>query len=335
MSLDHLLHQLQLDPLFLQRITIWEKMPARAARYARWPAGLDARLALALRARGIHLPYTHQAQAAEAALQHENVVVVTPTASGKTLCYNLPVLHALLDDPDARALYLFPTKALAQDQLAELRTLVETLEADVTVATYDGDTLKGHRKRIRERGQIVLSNPDMLHTGILPHHTSWAEFFRGLQTVVIDEIHAYRGVFGSHMANVLRRLRRIARFYGADPNFILTSATIANPARHAQRLIEAPVTLVEDNGAPSGEKHFLFYNPPLIDPELGLRRSSLLEAQKIGERLLDDDVQTIFFARSRLRVELAADLPARKSILWRPARSAARLPGRLLARRAP
>ncbi|RME85628.1 MAG: DEAD/DEAH box helicase [Caldilineae bacterium] len=303
-TLNRLLDALQLDRDFLRCVTHWERLPAQPAAYGEWPQTLDLRLVLAMRARGIHLPYKHQARAVAAALRREHVVVVTPTASGKTLCYNLPVLHSLLNDPDARALYLFPTKALAQDQLAGLQDLVELLQADVTVATYDGDTPQGHRKRIRAGARLLLSNPDMLHTGILPHHPQWAEFFRGLGTVVIDEIHTYRGVFGSHMANVLRRLRRVCRFYGSDPNFILTSATIANPAEHAQRLIEAPVTLIDDNGAPRGEKHFIFYNPPLIDAELGLRRSSLLEAQRLGARLLREDVQTILFARSRLRTEL-------------------------------
>ncbi len=303
-SLDAFLRDLQLDPGLLRQITAWERLPARAATYAPFPASLDARLLMALRARGIYLPYTHQAQAITAALNGDNVVVVTPTASGKTLCYNLPVLHTLLGDADARSLYLFPTKALAQDQLTELRGLVETLQTGIAPAIYDGDTPQGHRKRIREAAQLVITNPDMLHTGILPHHTNWSEFFQGLRTVVIDEIHTYRGVFGSHVANLLRRLRRICRFYGAEPNFILTSATIANPREHAERLLEAPVVLVADNGAPMGERHFLFYNPPLVDAQLGLRRSSLLEAQKLGERLLAAGVQTILFARSRLRVEL-------------------------------
>ncbi len=304
MPLDSLLNQLQLDVPFLRHVTAWERLPARPAQYAPWPDDLDQRLPLAMQTRGIHLPYSHQAKSVSSTLQHEHTVVVTPTASGKTLCYNLPVLHTLLDDIHARALYLFPTKALAHDQLAELGELVELLQSDVTVAAYDGDTPQGHRKRIRQNAHIVLSNPDILHTGILPHHTNWAEFFRGLRYVILDEIHTYRGVFGSHMANVLRRLRRICHFYGTDPTFILTSATIANPAQHAQRLIEAPAKLIDENGAPAGEKHFLFYNPPLIDPELGLRRSSLLEAQRIGENLLEQDVQTIFFTRSRLRTEL-------------------------------
>ncbi len=304
MSLDALLHELRLDAGFLRNVTAWREAPPRPPRYAPYPAKLDWRLPMALQQRGIYLPYVHQAQAVAAALAGDHVVTVTPTASGKTLCYNLPALHILLNEPRARALYLFPTKALAQDQLVELHGWVESLQADIRVAVYDGDTPQAQRKRIREGARLVLSNPDMLHTGILPHHPQWSEFWRGLRVVVIDEIHAYRGVFGSHMANVLRRLRRIARFYGADPQFLLTSATIANPQEHAQRLVEAPVTLVNDNGAPTGARHFLFYNPPLIDPDLGLRRSSLLEAERIGLRLLQARVQTILFARSRLRTEL-------------------------------
>ncbi len=304
MPLDSFLQRLPFVPALRRGICHWQRLPAQPARYAPWPSGLDGRLPLAMRARGIEQLYTHQAQAVAAALAGQNVVVVTPTASGKTLCYNLPVLHTLLNDPDARALYLFPTKALAQDQRVELQGLLETLQASVGAATYDGDTPRGQRKRIREAAQIVLSNPDMLHTGILPHHTQWATFFQGLRLVVIDEMHSYRGVFGSHMANVLRRLRRICRFYGSDPPFILTSATIANPGEHARRLLEAPVRLVDDNGAPQGERHFLFYNPPLIDPQLGLRRSGLLEAQTWGRALWQQGVQTIFFARSRLRTEV-------------------------------
>ena len=318
MPLDALLSRLQLDPKFLNRVTAWQRIPARPARYAPWPEALDIRLPLAMRARGVHLPYSHQARAIESALEGANTLVVTPTASGKTLAYNLPVLHWLLNDPDARALYIFPTKALAQDQLHTLQSLLETLQTDVTVAIYDGDTPKGHRKRIRENARIILTNPDMLHTGILPHHTAWAGFFRGLRAVVVDEIHVYRGVFGSHVANVLRRLRRIVRFYQSAPDFpdfqglrdleslrfLLASATIANPAEHAERLIEAPVDVITENGAPAGEKHVIFLNPPLVDRELGLRRSNLLEAQQLGVTLLQSGLQTIFFARSRMGAEL-------------------------------
>ncbi len=309
MSLPALLSRLQLDPGFLSRVTAWQRIPARPARYAPWPEALDVRLPLAMQARGIHQPYIHQARAIESALRGNHTLVVTPTASGKTLAYNLPILHWLLNDPDARALAIFPTKALAQDQLHTLQSLLETLQADVSVAIYDGDTPKSHRKRIRENARIILTNPDMLHTGILPHHTGWAGFFRGLRGVVIDEIHVYRGVFGSHVANVLRRLQRIARFHqqGATHQalqFLLASATIANPAEHAERLIEAPVDIITANGAPAGEKHFIFLNPPLVDAELGLRRSNLLEAQQLGVDLLREGVQTIFFARSRMGAEL-------------------------------
>ena len=314
MSLEGLIADLQRHQQFLARATAWQRIPARPARYAAWPEALDMRLALAMRTQGIHQPYTHQARAIESALRGNNILLVTPTASGKTLAYNLPVLHWLLNDPDARALYIFPTKALAQDQLHTLQNLLHTLQADVTTAIYDGDTPKGHRKRIRENARIILTNPDMLHTGILPHHTAWMGFFRGLRAVVIDEIHIYRGVFGSHVANVLRRLHRITDFYQhesrlaeathASPQFLLASATIANPAEHGERLIEAAVDLITENGAPAGEKHFIFINPPLVDPELGLRRSNLLEAQQWGVAILQEGIQTIFFARSRMGAEL-------------------------------
>ena len=302
--LHQLLRDLRLDLQFTRNVTAWQRLPARPARYADFPPGLDARLSAALRARGIKRLYTHQAQAAEAALRGENVVVVTPTASGKTLCYNLPVLHALLGDPNARALYLFPTKALAQDQLHELGQFIAALKARLPAHTYDGDTPSSRRPAIRRDARIIVTNPDMLHTGILPHHTRWADLFENLRYVVIDEIHAYRGVFGSHVANVLRRLSRVCAFYGSQPRFLCASATIANPAEHAERLVEASVTLVDENGAPAGEKHFIFYNPPVINPQLGIRRSAVLEAQAVARRFLAQDVQTVVFARARLTVEV-------------------------------
>jgi DEAD/DEAH box helicase domain-containing protein len=306
MSLDTLLTELRLDPAFAARVCAWERLPARPARTAPWPDGLDPALRAALHARGIDALYTHQAAAVEAALRGEHVVVVTPTASGKTLCYNLPVLQRLRAEPQAQALYLFPTKALAQDQLAELRAWNEVLAAPVPVQTYDGDTARERRAAARRAGGIVLSNPDMLHVGILPHHTRWAEFFRNLRFVVLDELHAYRGIFGSHMANVLRRLQRICRFYGSAPQFICTSATIANPQEHAERLLEQPVTLIGAalDGAPRGQKHFVLLNPPLIDPVLGLRRSLVLECKDLAARLIGAGVQTIVFARARMTVEL-------------------------------
>jgi len=303
-NLHQLLRDLRLDPQFTRNVTAWQRLPPRLARHADFPPQLDARLIAALGARGIERLYAHQTRAVAAALRGENVIVVTPTASGKTLCYNLPVLHALLGDPQAHALYLFPTKALAQDQLHELGKFVAALKTRIPAQPYDGDTPTSRRPAIRRDARIIVTNPDMLHTGILPHHTQWAEFFESLNYVVIDEIHAYRGVFGSHVANVLRRLSRVCAFYGSRPQFLCASATIGNPAEHAERLIEAPVTLVDDNGAPAGEKHFIFYNPPVVDPQLGIRRSAVLEAQAVARRFLSEDVQTIVFTRARLAVEV-------------------------------
>jgi DEAD/DEAH box helicase domain-containing protein len=231
--------------------------------------------------------------------------VVTPTASGKTLCYNLPVLQRILEAPESRSLYLFPTKALAQDQLAELGAIASSLPISVRVATYDGDTPPGQRTAIREGGHIVLTNPDMLHTGVLPHHTKWRRLFSSLDYVVVDELHTYRGLFGSQVANVLRRLKRVCAFYGSSPHFICASATIANPRQLAQSLLEEEaVELVDRSGAPRGPKRLVFYNPPLIDRQLGVRRSSLLEARRLAAPWIRRGVQTIVFCRSRLQVEV-------------------------------
>jgi len=304
LNLEQILDRLREDPSFMANVTHWEVVPPRRAKYGPFPKSLHPLLRPALQEKGIENLYVHQSQAVEEALAGRDVVVVTPTASGKTLCYNLPVLSRILREGEARALYLFPTKALAQDQLAELRGLIDTIGADVKVHTYDGDTPPDARKVIRTAGHIVVTNPDMLHTAILPHHTKWVKLFENLRYVVIDELHSYRGVFGSHMANVLRRLRRICRFYGSDPVYICCSATIANPAELAARLIGRPVRLVDENGAPSGEKHFIFYNPPVVNEQLGIRRSSLLEARGIASRLLRNGIQTIVFARTRLSVEV-------------------------------
>lgn len=312
MSIESALQALRRDAGFMRNTTTWQQMPALPPRSLPLPVDLNPGLAAVLRRRGIGELYTHQMAAWQAARRGEHLVVVTPTASGKTLCYNLPVLHALLADPDARALYLFPTKALAQDQLAELTDLELpidgrplTIADSIRPAAYDGDTPQRHRARIRERARVVLTNPDMLHTGILPHHPRWASFFANLRFVVVDELHAYRGVFGSHFANVLRRLRRICQFHGGrEPQFLCASATIANPGELAGRLLEAPVTVIDDDGSPKGERHFVFYNPPMVDPALGLRRSSTLEAELLAARLIADGVQTIVFARSRLTMEV-------------------------------
>ena len=291
-------------------VTAVRILPARPADYASFPADVDPLLVETLRARGIEHPYTHQAQAIVHALAGHHVVITTPTASGKTLCYNAPVLSTILRDPAARALYLFPTKALAQDQLAELHELVGAAHPSplqpsaIGVFTYDGDTPRDARKAIRSRAHIVLSNPDMLHAGVLPHHPRWAKLFENLRYVVVDELHAYRGVFGSHLANVLRRLRRICRHYGSVPTFICSSATIANPRELAEALVEQPFELVSENGAPRGEKAFLFVNPPVVNRQLGIRRSYLSETRRIAGEFLKRGLQLIVFAQSRLTTEI-------------------------------
>jgi DEAD/DEAH box helicase domain-containing protein len=304
MTLSDALSAFRQDPAFMRCVTAWERIPARPARVAPWLTGLDPRLVAAAREQGIEQPYAHQAQAIEASLAGEHVVVATSTASGKTLAYNLPTLHTLLNDPGSCALYLFPTKALAHDQIANLKVLIADLQSPIAVRPFDGDTPSSHRAAIRREARLLVSNPDMLNVGILPHHTRWARFFTNLRYVVLDELHTYRGIFGGHVANVLRRLRRICRFYGSEPRFVCASATIANPRELAQRLIEAPVTLVDDDGAPQGEKHFICYNPPLLDPQLGIRRSATLAANDIAARFLQADVQTIVFARARLTTEV-------------------------------
>lgn len=274
--------------------------------FAGLPADLDPSLAGALKSRGISSLYSHQAECYRLAREKKNFVVVTPTASGKTLCYNLPVVQTLLENKEARALYLFPTKALSQDQQAELNEIALGGILPLQIQTYDGDTPSSLRTAARNTGRIVISNPDMLHSGILPNHAKWIRFFSDLRYVVVDEMHSYRGIFGSHVGNVLRRLKRIAAFYGAKPSFILCSATIANPLSLAQSLIEEPLELVDRSSAGSGEKTIVFYNPPLIDSVQGLRKSSATESQKIALELLRREVKTILFARSRLRVELIA-----------------------------
>jgi len=285
-------------------LTAVRQIPAREAKFRPVPAWVASPLSEAYRAKGIQALYSHQAITADLVHEGKNVVVVTPTASGKTLCYNLPVLNAVLENPDTRALHLFPTKALAQDQLAELHDLSKRLDDRFGVFTYDGDTPNDARKAIRERGHIVLTNPDMLHTGILPHHTKWMRLFENLRYIVLDELHTYRGVFGSHLANVLRRLQRIAKFYGSDPQFICCSATIANPGELASQLIEKEVEVVEENGAPAGEKLFVFYNPPMVNRNLGIRRSYINEATRVAKEILARKLQTIIFANSRLHTEV-------------------------------
>ncbi len=286
-------------------ITLDRVIPATTAKFAPLPADLRPELAAALAARGIKSLYSHQADAYNAVRKGRHLVVVTPTASGKTLCYNLPVLQRLLENPERRALFLYPTKALAQDQLAELSALKHGLPIDLRVDTYDGDTAPGRRTAIREAGHIVMTNPDMLHAGVLPHHTRWRRLFSSLDFVVIDELHTYRGLFGSQVANVIRRLKRICAFYGSNPTFICASATIANPLQLAKSLLEEEnIELVERSGAPRGERRLIFYNPPLLNRDMGVRRSSMLEARRIAAPWIRAGVQTIVFCRSRLQVEV-------------------------------
>ncbi len=289
-------------------VTAVRRLDPVEARYAPFPDTLDHRLIAALRKRGIDQLYSHQAEAIAHATSGRNVVTVTPTASGKTLCYNVPVMDAILKDSSTRALYLFPTKALAQDQLAELHQLAELLGVEgggeIGVFTYDGDTPQDARRAIRGRAHVVLSNPDMVHSGILPHHPRWAKLFENLKYIVIDELHAYRGVFGSHLANILRRLHRVCRHYGSNPVFICSSATIANPRDLAEKLVGAPFELVEQSGAPRGEKYFIFVNPPVVNAQLGIRRSYLAETRRVAIEFLKRGLQIIVFAQSRLSTEI-------------------------------
>ena len=272
-TVEEVLHALAARYRSDEVLTAIKHIPAREAQFRPMPAWVRPELAAAYRAKGIDQLYSHQAAAAEIARAGKDFVVVTPTASGKTLCYNLPVLNAVLENTDTRALYLFPTKALAQDQLAELHDLAQRLDDSFGVFTYDGDTPGDARKAIRERGHIILSNPDMLHTGILPHHTKWQRLFENLRYIVLDELHTYRGVFGSHLANVLRRLARIAEFYGSRPQFICCSATIANPGELASQLIEARGRRDRGKRRARRRKVFVFYNPPVVNRNLGIRRS--------------------------------------------------------------
>ena len=303
-SLEQILDGLARDPEFSQMVTRWERIPPRRASYAEYPAWLDGRISATLRRRGILSLYSHQAEALETTHAGKHTVVVTPTASGKTLCYDLPVIDAIAKDPTARALYIFPTKALAQDQLAELMRLAKDVDIDLKTYTYDGDTPPAVRAAIRSAGHVVITNPDMLHTGILPHHTKWVKLFENLRFVVLDELHTYRGVFGSNVANVLRRLRRVCAFYGSHPTFICTSATIANPEELARRHVEDDVVVIDRNGAPRGEKVLAFVNPPVVNQSLGIRKSALFTGRDIAATLLASGVQTIAFARSRVETEL-------------------------------
>ncbi|MDH7487290.1 MAG: DEAD/DEAH box helicase [Anaerolineae bacterium] len=317
MEPDTFLGQIKGQRFYRGQIVHLQRLPARKARYGRLHYRLSPTLQALLEHAGAPRLYTHQAQAINAAFAGQHVVVATSTASGKTLCYNVPVLETLLRDPAARALYLFPTKALAQDQLGKLNDLLAVLEKGqgstdpltpipypLTPATYDGDTPRSARGRIRRSSRIILTNPDMLHVGILPNHHLWADFFRGLRYVVLDEAHQYRGVFGSQVACVLRRLRRVCAFYGSRPQFSASSATIANPAEHFRLLTGLEATVVDDDGSPHGPRSFVLWNPPFVDRARTARRSANAEATQLLVELVQQRVRSICFTRTRRVAEL-------------------------------
>ena len=304
MTLAQLLDRLAEDQAFTKNVRAWVTQPVQHAHFCDVPETFSASLKRVLSSRGIRQLYHHQRRAIDAVLAGDSVTISTPTASGKSLCYTLPILERTLREPESRALLIFPTKALAQDQRAEFQSWVDALEAPIGTYTYDGDTSAVVRRTIRSAGHVVLTNPDMLHTGILPHHTKWVKLFENLKYVVIDELHTYKGVFGSHVANVLRRLKRIARFYGSDPIFITCSATIRNPDELARRLTGTECQLIRESGAPRAEKHIVFYNPPVVNTQLGMRQSALIAARTLVRTLVTNRIQTIVFARSRLRVEV-------------------------------
>ncbi|MBL8857177.1 MAG: DEAD/DEAH box helicase [Planctomycetes bacterium] len=304
-TVQDLVDLLRGDPRWAVRFDHWHTLAPRAAQHAPFPARIDARIRELYAARGIVEPYAHQARFIEAALAREDVLVATPTASGKTLCYTVPILQSLLETQGAaRALFLFPTKALSQDQSSTLTSIVEELGQDWHAFTYDGDTPPSVRRTLRDRGHLVLTNPWMLHAGILPNHAKWSELFRDLRYIVIDEVHTLSGVFGSNVANVLRRLVRIARHYGSDPRFLLCSATLRDGAEHARRLIGRDVTVIEEDGSPSGARTFGVYNPPMLNPVAGLRANALEEARELARAVCGPSHQTIFFCRRRTHVEV-------------------------------
>ncbi|MBS8264644.1 DUF1998 domain-containing protein [Mesobacillus boroniphilus] len=303
-SMHEILQELKVSESVKKNIVHWHTIEEKEAQTEEMPEELSGILKKALERRGISRLYTHQKSSYEQIMQGQSIVAVTPTASGKTLCYNLPVLQTIIEDPNARALYMFPTKALAQDQKSEINELIQEAELAINSYTYDGDTPSNIRQKVRRAGHIVITNPDMLHSAILPHHTKWVSLFENLKYVVIDELHIYRGVFGSHVANLIRRLKRICNYYGSDPVFICTSATIANPLELAEGLTEKDMVLIDNNGAPSGRKHFLFYNPPVVNIPLNVRRSATLETRRLAGEFLKNKIQTIVFARSRVRVEI-------------------------------
>lgn len=304
MTISDLLKAWQYDEELKQNIVHWHTLEAMPAVYAEFPEALHPSIQKALHQKGIDKLYSHQREAFDIATKGQSFTAITPTASGKSYCYHLPVLQKILENRNARALYLFPTKALAQDQMTDLAQFIELMEEDILSYTYDGDTAPNIRQKVRKAGHIVMTNPDMLHAGILPHHTKWVALFENLHYIVIDELHTYKGVFGSHVAHVLRRLQRICAFYGSDPVVICTSATIQNPRQLAESLTNKKHQLIEKSGAPVGKKTFIFYNPPIVNKTFGVRRSAILEVRDLATRLFEARIQTIIFAKSRVRVEM-------------------------------
>ncbi len=307
MNLEQIIDHLKAHENFSENVAATHVVPAKRADFTPINQLLHRSIVEALDEMGIKKLYTHQHRAVELYSQGKSFVVTTPTASGKTLSYLLPILQNKIENPHGRHLFMFPTKALAQDQLALYRNWQGKLQSGWNISTFDGDTPPAERRIAKKAGDFILTNPDMLHSGILPHHTTWKNLFENLQTIVIDEMHTYLGVFGSNVANVLRRLNRIVKHYGADPIYIFSSATIANPVELAHNLAEKEFEHVSESGAPEGEKKFIFYNPPVID-EAGNRQSPYKAAAQVGELLVKNEIPTIFFARSRIRVELLVSL---------------------------
>ena len=298
------LERLLEDPAVAEAVVAHRVLPDRPPEIEPFPKWLDKRLVRAYHSKGIEMLYTHQSDALAALKRGEDIVVVTPTASGKSLCFNLPVIQSVAEDPAARALYLFPTKALSQDQLAAFRELSTASEIDVQAGVYDGDTPGPIRTVIRSAGQVVVTNPDMLHSAIQPHHTKWFQLFEQLRYIVVDEAHTYRGIFGSHVANVLRRLLRLCDHYGSKPQIVCCSATIGNPQVLAETLTGRKMTVIDRNGAPAGEKHVVILNPPIVDQRTGMRPGPMSLSHRTALAFLRAGRQTIVFSRARVAVEL-------------------------------
>lgn len=302
--MSSLLRSLKSDPSFIDNVTRWEVIPDRSGVSEPFPVDLNPKIKKALGQQGIHQLFCHQNSTYQAVRNGCNVCLVTPSASGKTLSYNLPIVQSLAESPDSSAMYLFPTKALAHDQILTLKQFITDSSNDIPAYSFDGDSVQSSKTEIRNNGRIILTNPDMLHMGILPKHTQWKRFFTGLQFIVIDELHIYRGLFGSHLSNLIRRLRRIVKFYGREPQFVCCSATIGNPHELSYEITGDESILIENDGSPKGEKHFLMYNPPFNTGEGSIRPNVVDKASEVAFRLLKDRLKTIFFFRSRTNVEL-------------------------------